>query len=884
MNKQRRLILTTLLIALLFVCLGAVLLGLYTREKTIQLTLVDAQSGWPVILGIIQADGLSMVQEGDTYRLTVPGAALGLASQLPLHVSAPGYLPQDSALFVPWWQSRYATEIELEPTLILGRVLDADSQEPVAATLHFTTGEASLAEVVVSDRDPSHPAAPISIDQQGKFTLSHLAPPVAITIKAVGYKSWQTELDAAELYAGEVVLDIALLPQHLVGVVTDAQNGLPVPAPVQLVDSQSTTLDLTANAEGVFEARRLEPPVSIQVNAPGYEPWQKQLAALDLVVGNPYLKLDISLTPRTTSGALTTKTGEPLAGVTIQAGSDDRAQIVTTDANGAFELARLHPGDPIAVSSTDGYLPLDAAFNNEANLSLELLPRQVTVAVQDRFSQQPLSGVQVSVPGAESVVATDARGQAVLSRVPSTGQIEAVAPGFQPLTVDFAENTAGETNVALELTPLALQGVVLGSDTGQPLPQTMVYVGDSFVRADDNGHFTVDLPVSSQQMMIKSAGYHRAYGQLDQTGVYTQGPPPFHQGEGRWVSTAECDAVSLQAGPPCVAFVLEPFQVKGIYVSLQYLHQRETILNYLDFIQATELNTIIIDVKGDYGFIAWDSEVELAETIGAETKQASKNWMPVEELIAEARKRGIYTIGRFVVFKDNPLATTKPELGAVREDGTVWIDGEELAWSNPFKEEVWDYNIALAKEMAEFGFDEINFDYIRFPSDGDVGAIVYEEENTLETRTAAIREFITRMRAELDPYGIFVSADVFGLTIWVRPDSDMKIGQRVVDIAPQLDYLAPMVYPSTFIPGNLGYDNPSAEPYGIVYRSQKQAEERVPPYVKVRPWLQGYWYSLDEMKQLKQAAIDSNATGWAVWSAGGKYDSGLFEPAESEEK
>jgi hypothetical protein len=110
----------------------------------------------------------------------------------------------------------------------------------------------------------------------------------------------------------------------------------------------------------------------------------------------------------------------------------------------------------------------------------------------------------------------------------------------------------------------------------------------------------------------------------------------------------------------------------------------------------------------------------------------------------------------------------------------------------------------------------------------------------------------------------------------------MNIGQRIIDIAPYVDYLAPMVYPSTFIPGNLGYDNPSAEPYGIVSRSQKKAEELVPPYVKVRPWLQGYWYSLDEMRLLKQGAIDAESTGWAWWNAGGKYDDELFEPVEEE--
>jgi hypothetical protein len=593
-----------------------------------------------------------------------------------------------------------------------------------------------------------------------------------------------------------------------------------------------------------------------------------------MVVGNPAFKMDVELIPRTTAGVLqAADTGDPLANFVVTT-TGNHAQSVTTDSKGRFELVRLHSGDLISVSPPDGYLPQEIVFNNETELPLSLPPRQVMVSVRDSFAGQSVAGVQVAID--QNIATTDAQGQAVLTRIPAAGQLSATVPGYQPVSVDYA----GEETVEFVLTPSTLQGVVRGSDSGEPLPQAMLYVGNTILRADDDGYFTIDLPADSQPLMVKSAGYHRAYGQLDQTGVTTAGTPPFSGAEGRWLTTVPC--ADARPGPPCVEFVMEPFHAKGIYVSLQYLYERDIIMQYFDFIESNELNSIVIDVKGDYGFIGWDSNVELAETIGAERKKG-KNSITFDEFIAEAKKRGIYTIGRFVVFKDNPLANTKPELGARRADGTVWIDGEDLAWANPFREEVWDYNIALAKEMAEFGFDEINFDYIRFPSDGDVGAIVYEEENTLETRTAAIRGFITRMRQELEPYGLFLSADVFGLTIWVKPDSDMKIGQRVIDLAPQLDYLAPMVYPSTFIPGNLGYDNPSAEPYGIVYRSQKQAEERVPPYVKVRPWLQGYWYSLDEMKELKQAAIDSNATGWIVWNAAGNYDPDLFEPAKAEE-
>jgi hypothetical protein len=209
-------------------------------------------------------------------------------------------------------------------------------------------------------------------------------------------------------------------------------------------------------------------------------------------------------------------------------------------------------------------------------------------------------------------------------------------------------------------------------------------------------------------------------------------------------------------------------------------------------------------------------------------------------------------------------------------DGTVWTDGEGLGWGNPFREEVWNYNIAIAQEVAALGFDEVQFDYLRFPSDGDIGAIVYAEVNSSETRTAAIHEFTRRVTEALRPYGVFTSADVFGLTVWVDPESDMSIGQRVIDVAHHVDYLCPMVYPSTFVSGNLGYADPSAHPYEIIYRSQEAAKERVPASTRVRPWLQAYWYTLDQMQTQKQAAEDANASGWTFWNAGAVYEEALF--------
>ncbi len=677
---------------------------------------------------------------------------------------------------------------------------------------------------------------------------------------------------------------INLEPKALVGQVTDARTDEPLPVTIYLSHGQMSAEQveqIETDMTGRFSVLRLEPPLTLQVVRPGYELWQTTLDAPDLFTNEATHHLEIELIPRTTRGMLSDAgTAEPLAGVTLRAGSEDRQQTATTDTAGTFEFHRLLAGDRIIVETPPEYFPAEVTFNGEDELTLALQPRQLTITVLDNFTDQPAVGAKVTLTQTMTAT-TNAQGQVTFTRIAASGQISVTRPGYQPVTVDYQD----DDSLAVTLIPKALRGVVRDGQTGRPLPWATLSLNDAYLQATEEGYFVLEnLPATPQPLMVKTAGYHRAYAQLGQSGIFTATtPPPFSGGEGQWLVTAPCAEPFVPPASPCFDFILSPFHVKAIYIPFHYLRSRELMNGYLDFVQATELNAIVVDVKGDFGFIGWESEVELAETVGADERRTD-TWMPLAELIAEAKKRNIYTVARFVVFKDDPLAHGKPELAAVREDGSVWIDGEELGWANPFKEEVWDYNIALAEEVAAFGFNELNFDYIRFPSDGNVGEIVYEEENTRETRTLAIREFMQRLTEALRPYGVFISADVFGLTIWVTPESDMNIGQRIIDIAPYVDYLAPMVYPSTFIPGNLGYDNPSAEPYGVVFRSQNKAEELVPPYVKVRPWLQGYWYSLEEMQLLKQAAIDAESTGWSWWNAGGKYDDELFEPVEVEEE
>jgi hypothetical protein len=408
-----------------------------------------------------------------------------------------------------------------------------------------------------------------------------------------------------------------------------------------------------------------------------------------------------------------------------------------------------------------------------------------------------------------------------------------------------------------------LQGMVRDISSGQPITGALIYLGETITAAGDGGAYELrDLPPEST-LIVKASGYRKE--------KLTLGP-----------ATASDSSPSLIpcSASPCLDIVLTPFEVRGLYIPFNMLSRPERITELIDLVDRTELNAIVVDVKSDRGFLAYRSQVPLAIEMGVGGER--KDWLSLKELLKLCQDKDIYTIARIVVFKDNPLAQARPEWAARRADGTIWLDREGLGWGVPSRQEVQDYNIAIAKEVAALGFDELQFDYIRFPSDGDITAIVYDEKHTQETRTATIRAFMERLADELKPSGVFTSADVFGLTVWVEPYSDMGIGQRVKDIAPHVDYLCPMLYPSTFEPRNLGHANPALQPYDVIYRSQLEAAKRVPVTTKVRPWLQHYSlngvdYGPKQYQAQRQAADDADSCGWTFWNAGGKYNEKFFE-------
>jgi hypothetical protein len=317
---------------------------------------------------------------------------------------------------------------------------------------------------------------------------------------------------------------------------------------------------------------------------------------------------------------------------------------------------------------------------------------------------------------------------------------------------------------------------------------------------------------------------------------------------------------------------LQPFRPKALYLSFYGIGDRELRGAALKLLDETELNALVIDVKGDLGHIPYPSAVPLAATVGAQ-KVITLRDMPV--LLASLRERGIYTIARIVAFKDDPLAHARPELAVRNQASEVWTDREGLAWTDPFRREVWDYILAVAEEAAKMGFDEIQFDYLRFP---DEPGLVFSKPSTEANRVAAIAGFLTEATRRLAPYNVFVAADVFGYVLWNTNDTD--IGQRLEDLAPHLDYISPMLYPSGFQNGIPGYRDPVAAPREIIELSLRNAQKRTGlPARRFRPWLQAFRdyafdhrvFGADEISAQIRAAEEFGSNGWMLWNPRNSY-------------
>jgi hypothetical protein len=329
-----------------------------------------------------------------------------------------------------------------------------------------------------------------------------------------------------------------------------------------------------------------------------------------------------------------------------------------------------------------------------------------------------------------------------------------------------------------------------------------------------------------------------------------------------------------------------PRSVKAAYLSYYGVADRTIRGRVLELLDRTELNAVVIDVKGDRGFIPYESQIPLAREAGAMGPVRVRDF---DDILAHLKAHAIYTVARIVVFKDDVLARYRPAwaITDTRTD-SLWLDAEHLAWLDPFEERAWVYSIAVAREAALKGFDEIQFDYLRFPTEGKPSLARYSRPNTQEARLHSIAEFLKRARAALEPTGASLAIDLFGYTAFNLDDTG--VGQRIEELAPLVNTFCPMAYPSAYHRGIPNYPIPVARPYEVVFETVRRVRERSGHAgTQVRPWIQDFRdyafdrrpFGVSEVRAEMKAAIDAGATGWMLWNPQNHYTVEALAPAST---
>lgn len=341
---------------------------------------------------------------------------------------------------------------------------------------------------------------------------------------------------------------------------------------------------------------------------------------------------------------------------------------------------------------------------------------------------------------------------------------------------------------------------------------------------------------------------------------------------------------SAEQATPTIARIRNTQPVRGIYVSGWVAGDPVRMAKLIRLIEKTDLNAMVIDVKNDYGNVTYKSNVAEVRALKADENPPIAN---IRSLLNQLRAKHIYTIGRVVAFKDPYYARKRPSQALQRKTGGVWQDAKGIAWLDPYQARTRQYNIAIAKEAANLGFDEVQFDYVRFPENGaKVNQQVRFAPTGGRSKAAIIGTFLREAKHGIAPTGAKLSVDVFGLV--TSSTDDMGIGQTWREIASTVDVISPMTYPSHYSSGMYGIQAPDLHPSAVIKQAMKDAKRqneqirhigRKP--AQIRPWLQSFtatWvephqqYGVNQVRAQVLAAQKQGIHEFLLWSSNCKYD------------
>ncbi len=365
-------------------------------------------------------------------------------------------------------------------------------------------------------------------------------------------------------------------------------------------------------------------------------------------------------------------------------------------------------------------------------------------------------------------------------------------------------------------------------DDGTPVPRAFVEMGEMRSLTGPDGWFSFQTTAS---------------------GTITVSKPGWSNAEIGW-----------EEGSAFYRAVIEPGTIRGIRVAAEAAQSDQFFAGLLALTDDTVVNALVFDTKQEGGRVLYDTGVSDAHRIGA----VEEFYDPIER-IAQAHERGLYTITRIVTFEDARRAAAYPEERLVGQ------------WLDPVAPGARSYSLELAEEACAIGFDEIQFDYVRYPS-GSTAERSGQRDLTQDQRVDAIASFLREARQLLHPMGCAVSAAVFGIV--VSSPNDQGIGQMPETVSPQVDALSPMVYPSHYSPGWLGFEDPNDHPYDVTADALASASRRMADGSELRPYLQAFWWSNQQIRRSIQAAEDAG-TGWMLWNIMSNFDPAAI-PTEAE--
>ena len=343
--------------------------------------------------------------------------------------------------------------------------------------------------------------------------------------------------------------------------------------------------------------------------------------------------------------------------------------------------------------------------------------------------------------------------------------------------------------------------------------------------------------------------------------------------------TASAGTVASRVAPPEIVALRDPAAtpvVRGLYVNRFAAQSARRLRWLLAVADSTEINAFVLDMKDEFGLNYRSENADFRRNEGSGHGMVRD----VRALIDTLHAHKVFAIARIVVFKDPTAAQVNPTWTIRRPDGSTWLDKKGISWVDPYNHNLWEYNIGVAEELVRLGFDEVQFDYIRFPEPYKSLPPQVFPASTGVSKPELLAGFLRVARQRLNTLGVRSTADVFGFVATVR--GPLEIGQWWEKLAPVTDVLLPMTYPSHFPHGSFGIARPNAEPYQIQKISIDTARVRdqklgITAPEHVRPWLQAFSlgkpeYGAEQLQAQKQAVYDAGYDGWVLWHPGSKYE------------